>query len=287
MNMQIDSYTKPHASASERVQHLKAKGLIVYHPKVAARKIEEIGYERLRIYFLSRREKGTPGKPFFQNVTYRDILRLYECDAKLRNMCFSEVGRFELVFRNRLSETLSAKFGGHPYSELTAFKSADERNKRMHKLLDVFNASKDMRAKHYRDTYASPTLPPIWVMKELLTFGDAARLYEALRPGIREQIAADFKVPNVEIFDSWVKCFVDLRNICAHHDRLFNRNFQKRPQRFKKENVPSVGTDTAKLKALVECLDFVLENKAKKKLRAGVEKVIKQYVEVNDSEVGF
>jgi len=285
--MQANHYNKPHATAAQRVQHLRAKGLVISRPRVAARKIEEIGYERLRIYFLSRRDRSLPGKPFLPGTTYKDILRLYECDAKLRNICFSEVGRFEIVFRNRISETLSAQFGGHPYSEFDAFKSPQERNERLQRILHTFNDSKDQRAKHYLDTYTSPTLPPIWVLKEFLTFGASARLYSALNSTIRTRIAADFGVPSLPVFDNWVKCFVDLRNVCAHHDRLFNRSFQKQPQRLVRAAVPSVGIDIAKLKAQIECLDFVLGNSGTKRLVAKVEKVINQYPEVQNSEVGF
>ena len=283
----VNPYNKPHATAAQRVAHLRSKGLIISRPGVAARKIEEIGYERLRIYFLSRRDRNLPGKPFLAGTTYKDILRLYECDYKLRNICFGEVGRFELIFRNRISETLSARFGGHPYSEAGAFKSVKDRNDRFQSALHTFNNSKDERAKHYLNNYTSPTLPPIWVLKEFLTFGASARLYNALSTNIRTEIANHFKVSTLPVFDSWVNSFVDLRNICAHHDRLFNRGFQKQPQRLVRHAVPSPATDQSKLKAQIECLDFVLGNVGEKCLVKRVEKIINQYPEIQNSEVGF
>lgn len=287
LSMMPNPYTKPHATAAERVEHLRAKGLTISRPQVAARKIEEIGYERLRIYFLSRRDRSLPDKPFQVGTTYKDILRLYECDSKLRNICFDEVGRFEVIFRNRLSETLSARFGGHPYSEVAAYKTAKDRNDRFQRILYTFNDSKDARAKHYLNTYTEPTLPPIWVLKEFLTFGASANLYNALSTNIRSQIAASFGVASLPVFDSWIKCFVDLRNICAHHDRLFNRGFQKQPQRLTRAAVPSPATDNTKLKAQIECLDFVLGNLGAKRLVTKVEKIINRYPEVRNSEVGF
>ena len=287
IDMTENPYSKPYATATQRVQHLRAKGLLISRPQVAARKIEEIGYERLRIYFLSRRDRSLAGKPFLSGTTYKDILRLYECDSKLRNVCFGEVGRFEVIFRNRISERLSAQFGGHPYSQLAAFKSAKDRNDRFQRILQTFNGSKDARAKHYLDTYTRPTLPPIWVLKEFLTFGASARLYEALDGNIRTQIAADFNVSNLPVFDNWIKCFVDFRNICAHHDRLFNRGFQKQPMRLVRETVPSRTTDNTKLKAQIECLDFVLRNSGTNSLVYKVEKIINQYSEVRNSEAGF
>lgn len=285
--MQVNPYTKPHATAAQRVEHLRSKGLMISRPSVAARKIEEVGYERLRIYFLSRRDRNLPGKPFRPGTTYQDILRLYACDTEIRNICFSGVGRFEIIFRNRISETLSVRFGGHPYSEVSAFKTITARNERLQHALQTFMGSRDKRAKHYLSTYTTPTLPPIWMLKEFLTFGASARLYNALSSSIRTEIAAHFRVSSTPVFDSWVNSFVDLRNFCAHHDRLFNRGFQKQPQRLVRSAVPSPATDSTKLKAQLECLDFVLGNTGSKSLVSKVEKIINRYPEVQNLEVGF
>ena len=166
-------YIKPHASSIEMVRHLQAKGLIIPRPNVAAKKIKQIGYERLRIYFLSRRDQ--PNKTFRPGTSYRDILQIYECDAKLRNICFAGVGQFELAFRNSMSEALSSRGGSHPYQDMSLFKSARDQAKAYRLLMDVAFKSKDRRAKHYYNKYTEPALPPIWVIKEFLTFGASAR----------------------------------------------------------------------------------------------------------------
>lgn len=53
-------------------------------PNLAARTVDLIGYERLRIYSISRRQSGVPNRPFQPGATYQDIVPLYECDALLR-----------------------------------------------------------------------------------------------------------------------------------------------------------------------------------------------------------
>ena len=216
--------------------------------------MEAIGYERLRIYFLSRRDQ--PGRTFRHGTTYNDILQLYECDARLREQAFGAVGRFELAFRNILSEALSGRFGSHPYYDRRAFRSAEAHNQALSQVIKTFSDSKDERAKHYRNTYDPPALPPIWTLKEFLTFGGAARLYATVDGVIRADVAKAFGVPRLPIFDNWVQCFVDLRNVCAHHDRLFNRRFQKQLQHLPRENVPSANNNS--FKAHLECLDHAL-----------------------------
>lgn len=284
--MAANPYIKPHATAVQRVAHLRACGLLVARPNVAARKIDEIGYERLRIYFLSRRNHTLPGKPFLPGTTYQNILRLYECDTKLRDICFMGVGRFELIFRNRLSEVLSARFGSHPYFIDDAFVGSKQHNEALQKVLQVFAQSKDQRAKHYRSVYTEPPLPPIWMLKEFLTFGTAARLYAALASSVRTDIAAHFGVTALPVFDSWVPAFVDLRNICAHHDRLFNRRFQKQPQRLRRAAIPIAPSAT--LKAQLECLDYALGSaNANGDLVSRVGTVLTRYPEIQNAEAGY
>ena len=266
------------------VRHLRSKGLIIRQPNVAAGKIEQIGYERLRIYFLSRRDR--PNKMFRPGTSYQDILQIYECDARLRNICFAAVGRFELAFRNRMSEALSARGGSHPYQDVSLFKSVRDQAKAQKQLINVALTSRDNRAAHYYRTYKEPALPPIWMIKEFLTFGSSAQYFEFLDSSVQQRIAASFGVNHLPVFRSWVPCFVDLRNITAHHDRLFNRRFQKQPATFQNGNVPMASRNT--LKALLQVLDFCLAgNGQKSNVTASAHKIICRCSAISPAEAGF
>ena len=247
-------YTKHHASPNDRIKYLISKGLIAPQQSVAVRKIESIGYERLRIYFLSRRDQ--PDKTFRPGTTYKDILQLYECDVRLREVSFKAVGRFEIAFKNVLSDTMSRRYGSHPYYDREVFKNAKAHNQALCQVIRTFDNTRDERARHYRRTYDPPALPPIWTLKEFLSFGGTVRLYASLAGPLRGDVARTFGVPRLPIFDNWVQCFVDLRNICAHHDRLFNRRFQKQLTHHTRKNIPAAANNT--LKAHLECLDHAL-----------------------------
>jgi abortive infection bacteriophage resistance protein len=284
--MALIPYTKLHATPAQRITHLRAKGLIVSRPNVAAQKIETIGYERLRIYFLSRRQHGVAGKPFITGTTYQDIISLYECDMRLRDACFSAVGHFELLFRNAISEVLSHTHGSHPYYDDRAYKSAASNLEALQTFAKVYEKSKDGRAKHYRQTYSIPIMPPIWTMKEFLTFGSASYIYQRLEGSIRTAIATQFGINSDAVFKSWLECLVDLRNICAHHDRLFNRSFQKQPIMLQRASIPSAAPK--KLKAILECLDYMLQQRGMKSNVTGdVLKIVSRYPQVNLREPGY
>ncbi|MEQ8391276.1 MAG: Abi family protein [Thalassospira sp.] len=280
------TYTKPHASALKRVEHLRAKGLHIPQRNVAAKKIDAIGYERLRIYFLSRRQVNVAGKPFIPGITYNHILRLYQCDSAIRDACFSAVGQFELLLRNSMSEALSSTFGSHPYHEIAAFRNAGANLSALQTFVQVYAKSKDGRARHYQTVYSDPILPPIWTMKEFLTFGTASRILNELSGPLQKKIADDFGVGKEQILTNWVAALVDLRNICAHHDRLFNRSFQKQPSKLKSAGIPSAQPN--KLKGILECLDYLLEQRGTPvNVTQKVGAVIVKYKEMQPGEAGY
>ncbi|MDQ1159549.1 abortive infection bacteriophage resistance protein [Sphingomonas sp. SORGH_AS 950] len=284
--MTLAPYTKPHATAAQRVQHLRNRGLVVLRPNVAARKIELIGYERLRIYFISRRQSGVPNRPFVPGTTYQHILQLYACDGLLREACFAAVGQFELLLRNAMSETLSDRHGSHPYFTPAAFRDAAANIEALQSFTSAYGQTKDQRALHYRQRYGSPILPPIWTMKEFLTFGRAVRIFKTLEGSLRTQIAGQFGVPSDQVFTNWLECLVDLRNICAHHDRLFNRSFPKQPQGLRRAGLPTAPRN--KLKAILECLDYLLAQRgAPVGIVAKVGRIIARFPEVPPAEVGY
>lgn len=62
-----------------------------------------------------------------------------------------------------------------------------------------------------------PELPPSWIMIEGLTPGSLSHLYRELRDTpAKRSIAATLGV-NHPLLDSWLRTYVRVRNICAHH----------------------------------------------------------------------
>lgn len=279
-------YNKTHKTAKERLRHLQSKGLMIKDVAAAEAEIEQIGYHRLRIYFECRRDRNTDERLFREDTKLQDIVRIYECDHKLRMACFSVLCRFETMLRNKMSEAISLQFGPHPYNRVDAFRDVRHQIEINDTLLTAFKNSKDQRAKHYKEHYDAPPLPPIWTVKEFLSFGKLPKIYQGLTSDLRTSLANSFGIPSDNIFHNWVTCLVDLRNACAHHDRVFNRSFQKQPQRLKKKNVPIISG--AKLKQLLECLDYMMNSAgAGQGIVSKVEEVLIQYPEVNRHEAGY
>lgn len=75
---------------------------------------------------------------------------------------------------------------------------------------------------HYLTTYGTPELPPSWLMVETLTIGSLDHLIRNLsRRADKTAIARTVGI-NAALLESWLRTYVRVRNICAHHGRLWN-----------------------------------------------------------------
>lgn len=82
----------------------------------------------------------------------------------------------------------------------------------------------------YQHHYGTPKLMPGWAMAEELTFGSISHLYSGLaKDSDRKAIAKRFSV-HQEVLESWLHTLSFIRNCCAHHSRLWNRELAVQPK---------------------------------------------------------
>ena len=96
------------------------------------------------------------------------------------------------------------------------------------KIKEEFNRSDEEFIITFKSKYANP-LPPSFILLEITSFGTLSRLYDNLKPGkSRKEIAKMFGLPD-KVFASWLHSFVYIRNVCAHHARIWNRWLRVQP----------------------------------------------------------
>ena len=92
------------------------------------------------------------------------------------------------------------------------------------------------------DKYDSPSNPPAWMCFELLTIGELSRFYRGLRnKDDKNRIASYFDL-HPTVFTSWLHSLTYVRNICAHHSRLWNKDLAVEPSRLIKPVGPWLGS---------------------------------------------
>lgn len=218
-------YSKPHLSCAEQLQLLRQRGLAIPEPAQALHWLERVSYYRLSAYFLPFKQ----GDAFIPGTGFDDIAGLYIFDRKLRLLVLDALERVEVAIRTAVTHEVSRHHGPFGHVDPANF---DPRYRHADLLRDI--QAEERRAgetfvRHFRTRYTSEPHLPVWMATELLSFGSISRMYRHMPPASRSAISRHFGVPD-PIFASWIHCLSYVRNVCAHHKRLWNREFAIRPR---------------------------------------------------------
>jgi len=94
----------------------------------------------------------------------------------------------------------------------------------MHTLNTEIKRSNETFIKHYKKKYDNPKTPPSWMSLEVASLGTLSKIYKSLKTcDAKKKVAKNFGLPNPYILENWMLSFSHLRNICAHHSRVWNR----------------------------------------------------------------
>ena len=129
----------------------------------------------------------------------------------------------------RIRYALAFAYGPFGHVNPAAFSHKFDHVKFMEQLNQEEIRCKETFVNHYRSKYTSEPHLPIWIATELLTFGTMSKMFQCLEKGLNYSIAKnDFGVP-YKILTSWLHTLTVVRNMCAHHRRVWNRELPVRP----------------------------------------------------------
>lgn len=228
-------YDKPPMKLDDLVDRLAARGLIIPDRNRALRYLRHIGYYRLSPYTIPF-QQGGPDHALRHGTSFDDVLDLYVFDRGLRLIVMDALERVEVAVRAALTDHMSTTYDDpHWYMDAAHFidhgKHArllrivtDTCDDRLRGTPDVGEDSlvHSSALEHYLTTYGSPELPPSWLMVETLTVGQLTSAYRNLtRRADRTAVARSIGL-TAPVLESWMQTYVRVRNVCAHHGRLWN-----------------------------------------------------------------
>lgn len=117
----------------------------------------------------------------------------------------------------------------------------------MASLIHAVEQSREIFIKHLRSTY-DELLPPIWAVVEVMSLGQISRWIDNLRHAADRNAIADGYGLDEVLLTSALHHVSVVRNICAHHGRLWDRNVPIRfqlPRKNPGELVRSLSIDDA------------------------------------------
>lgn len=236
MTTQLIAYEKPYLTGEQLCDKLISQGLVVPDKTTAAKIIERLSYYRFKAYLFPFQNTD---KRFEQGTTFDDCYQLYNFDCELRNYLFNIIQHVEIGLRSSLDHWMVAKTDNRFwYLDSSLFVDSGQQIKTVSRIRDTFVDSKEPFALHFRTKYFNEycpfyrELPPSWVAIELMTFGNLLKLIESFTQETVSAFELDkyakkkCDTSNFQALRSWVGSVHELRNLCGHHSRLFNRNLR-------------------------------------------------------------
>ena len=188
-----------------------------------------VNYYRLSAYLHPLRDGG--GDNFKPNTTLEKVWRRYCFDRQLRILVLDAIERIEVYCRTNLSYELAHKYGPFGYLDpgnLPFLKPTDHK-RFIDEVAATLSKSHEDFAVHFRDTYSEHAHPPLWVLAELLSFGQLVTLHMGSESSIQTRVSESLGLRQNKLFKSWLRTLAVVRNIAAHHCRLWNRHFTYQP----------------------------------------------------------
>lgn len=216
-------YLKPAIHLDKQIELLKERGLEISDIERAKHYLSNISFYRLRAYTYPFQDNEDPNHPFIQKVNFNGIIDLYVFDRKLRLLIFDAIEKIEIAFRTKVIYHLSITYGPHWFEDKSLYRNKRQFETDMAKLNGEIERSTETFIKHYRTKYTKPSNPAAWMSLEVSSISLISKLYENLNECKEKQIIADEFGLNTLLLKSWIRSLAYLRNICAHHGRIWNR----------------------------------------------------------------
>ena len=230
---------KPAYSIADQMTLLKQRGMLFRDVAKAPFFLKNISYYRLKGYWWDMQDDYTLHtlKP---RTYFEDIVDRYNFDRHLRIILFDAIERIEIALRTKMIYQLSINYGSLWYLntalfENTTIKLNDDTVKTIHRntldeLQKEFNRSQEIFIKDHRYRYPNQDADA-WKILEVASMGTLSKLYKNLKHQLPAKaiIAKEMGLNLHSELSSWLEAITYVRNIIAHHSRLWSRNMVKKP----------------------------------------------------------
>lgn len=200
---------------------------------------------------------------FATGTTFENVLDLYLFDREFRLLIFDAIERLEIAFRTQLIYHPALTGGAFWFENTTNFENTFRLNEHLAQLDEEVNRSGEVFIDHFFTKYDEENTPPVWMSFEVISLGLLSKFYQNLKfIQAKKEIARHFGLSEPRIFQSWIRSITYVRNICAHHSRLWNRILTNRPtiiRRPSKQWISDTSPNNEKIYYFLCCLWYLLQ----------------------------
>ncbi len=234
-------FEKPFLTVEQQADLLLERGMQGDRTLMIER-LRVVGYYRLSGYWYPFRksvvepkeeQEGTePDETFVGGTSFETVWRRYAFDRRLRVLVLDAIERFEIALRTQIAAHHCQHHGPFAYALDRTSRPKLKRTvfaEFYAGVLEELGRSKEAFIKHFYEKYGDEhDVPPLWEAAEVLTFGSLVTFYKSTTHNVKQPVASTFGVPDT-VMESWLLALNTIRNICAHHSRLWNRELGNKP----------------------------------------------------------
>lgn len=292
------NFNKKAFTIDQQIAFLKGKNLSIDDEKKAKHYLSNVSYYRLKAYFLSFRRYNDPNRTYVDWANFSRVADLYVFDRELRFILLNAIERIEVAVRCRISYEFSILHGNNWYEDKSLYNKNFIDNTTnsgfdglQKKIKDELSRTKEEFIRHYKQNYTSPKNPPSWMLIEVLSFGQLSIMYKNLQAREAKKAVAQHFGLSYTILESWLEHIAYVRNICAHHSRLWNRHFIITPTIPKITEYNWVDTNTLKpdrVYVTICIMAYLLDRVMPQSYFAGqIKALIRKHSRVDINAAGF
>jgi abortive infection bacteriophage resistance protein len=146
----------------------------------------------------------------------------------LRDLVTEALEILEVDFRAVIAYEFGQRHGAFGHIDATTFFGSFHHANWLLRLQEEADRSSELFVEHFRNNYAQFPDLPIWMAMEVMSFGALSKMFQGMIRGDQRPVARRYGVQPrdlVAIFHH----LVYLRNLCAHHSRLWDRVWAIKP----------------------------------------------------------
>lgn len=235
---------------TEQLALLESRGLFVDNEQAALDYLTRIGYYRLSGYWYPLREINKEASlqqkcpirtdRFIAGSHFENVVKLYVFDKKLRLLALDALERIEMAIRVDVAYLLGQKdpcahenpaclHGNFAKKEKIEGpnKGKTEHQIWLNKYHTMLHRAKhEPFIEHHKDKYNGRL--PVWVAIEVWDFGLLSYLFNGMQHADKNKISEKYALHNGKILAQWLRSLNFIRNVSAHHGRLWNINVLER-----------------------------------------------------------
>ena len=210
----------PLGNIEEQIEWLSARGLELPDREHASRCLSHIGFHRLGAYWT--RFMGQ-GDVFWAGATFNDVMARYMFDQRLRSLVLEGTSYIEVSIRTRWTTEVASRssLGDYGHKDENLFQPK-RHPKNLQRLEEDYNNANKQGA-----PFESAT---IWEVAEAMPFGQLSMWYQSIQDRQIKRAIADNYGVDQKTFGSLLIHHSLVRNICAHHGRLWDRHLNSPPR---------------------------------------------------------